>query len=148
MGIYQRTRAGFERVFNALRFPSNLQIIIFFVPDVFALLINIIRDNRVKLTTKLKTVLGMLYLIVPHDLIPDYIPGIGWIDDIIIFLVVMKFIFDAVSDEGTQILQEHWAGKRDTLAITRGFMLMVSDRLEKLALFAALSKVINDIRNK
>ena len=34
------------------------------------------------------TILGILYIISPIDLIPDFIPGLGWIDDIIVAIII------------------------------------------------------------
>lgn len=47
----------------------------------------LLNDERVPVTTKLIPVLIVLYLLSPIDIIPDFILGLGQIDDV--FIVVM-----------------------------------------------------------
>lgn len=39
-------------------------------------------DRSVPLTRKLLLLLGVLYIVVPFDITPDFIPVLGWLDDI------------------------------------------------------------------
>ena len=39
------------------------------------------------------TVLALLYAVFPRDLLPDFIPGWGWIDDLVILYLVWKFYY-------------------------------------------------------
>lgn len=45
--------------------------------------------TKQKLKLGITIVVGILYLIVPTDLLPDTMPLIGWIDDIIAILLVI-----------------------------------------------------------
>lgn len=42
------------------------------------------KDFRVDMTSKLLVIAGLLYFVVPTDMMPDFIPGIGYIDDALI----------------------------------------------------------------
>ncbi|MFZ5925500.1 MAG: YkvA family protein [Bacillota bacterium] len=39
-------------------------------------------DRSVPLTRKLLLLLGVLYIIIPFDITPDFLPVLGWLDDI------------------------------------------------------------------
>jgi len=43
---------------------------------------------------KLGTALIVLYVISPIDLIPDFIPGIGWIDDAVLLPLAIRFLLN------------------------------------------------------
>jgi uncharacterized membrane protein YkvA (DUF1232 family) len=45
---------------------------------------------RMSFLTKAAIVISVCYIIFPFDLIPDYIPFVGWIDDGIAFYLLMK----------------------------------------------------------
>jgi len=34
------------------------------------------------------TVLGVLYIVSPVDLLPDFIPGVGWLDDLLVLMFI------------------------------------------------------------
>jgi uncharacterized membrane protein YkvA (DUF1232 family) len=51
-----------------------------------------VRDGRVPLWRKLVGVAAVAYLIWPFDLIPDFIPIIGWLDDAGVLMAAAVFI--------------------------------------------------------
>ena len=55
----------------------------------------VLRDPRTPNAAKLTTVLGILYVISPVDLVSDFIPILGWVDDGLIayFLLQLAFKF-------------------------------------------------------
>lgn len=68
-------------------------------------LIAFLRDNEVKISKKLLFFLPVAYFLFPFDLIHDYIPVLGQLDDLTLFLLmlpVFKKILDAyeVKKEG------------------------------------------------
>jgi uncharacterized membrane protein YkvA (DUF1232 family) len=50
----------------------------------------ILRDIRTPASAKLATIAAMLYVISPIDFVPDFIPILGWIDDGVITLLLLK----------------------------------------------------------
>lgn len=54
-----------------------------------------LRDPRAPLSAKLTAVLAILYVVSPVDLVSDFIPVLGWLDDGLIayFLVQLAFRF-------------------------------------------------------
>ncbi|MCY6959336.1 YkvA family protein [Clostridium brassicae] len=85
---------------------------ILLIPDIVALLYRIMIDERVKTKTKVVIGAAITYLALPVDIIPDFIPVIGKIDDIgIVFLALDKIIDDIPEN----IILEHWQGKDDII---------------------------------
>ena len=63
------------------------------------------RDRRVPWTVKASVVFAAAYVASPVQLFPDWIPGIGYIDDILLFWIVINYVFAAVPQD---VLEEHW----------------------------------------
>ena len=55
----------------------------------------------------------LVYLILPIDLIPDFVPVIGYLDDAIIVAVALRF---AVKHAGVEALERNWPGTPSGLA--------------------------------
>ncbi len=82
------------------------------VPRVALLIPKLAADERVPLRTKLAlTGLG-LYIASPWDLIPDFIPVLGQLDDAAAVLLFVDGVLNEVDDD---ILVEHWTGDLQTL---------------------------------
>lgn len=50
----------------------------------------IVRDTRTPAAAKLATIAAVLYVISPMDLIPDLIPLLGWLDDGVMAVLLLK----------------------------------------------------------
>ena len=53
-----------------------------------------VKDKRVALWKKLLIALGVVYLLLPVDLIPPIIPVFGWMDDVILWLFIIYYLRD------------------------------------------------------
>jgi uncharacterized membrane protein YkvA (DUF1232 family) len=53
------------------------------------------------------------YLSVPIDLVPDFIPVIGQLDDVIVAALALRY---ALRAGGPDLLREHWPGPEESLA--------------------------------
>ena len=67
-------------------------------------------DERIPLRNRV--VLGGLltYLLTPIDIIPDFIPILGWLDDAFITLVILDYVFNSAD---TDIILEHYPWNKD-----------------------------------
>jgi len=69
-------------------------------------------DRRVPLRIR-TALLGLgIYLVSPFDILPDFIPGIGRLDDAIVLLLFVDGIFNRIDEK---ILLDHWTGRAETL---------------------------------
>ena len=82
------------------------------VPDCAVLFKRLISDARVPRRRKL--VLGLLaaYLAMPIDLVPDFIPVAGQLDDAILVALALRSL---VRGAGAELVSEHWPGPDESL---------------------------------
>lgn len=77
------------------------------VPDVIRLVKRLASDPTVPRATRW-WLIGLLgYLLMPIDLVPDFIPVLGYADDALIVAVVLRF---AIRHAGMDAIERHWPG--------------------------------------
>jgi len=82
------------------------------VPNLTRLFAGLMRDPRVPLRAKVVLGATALYLAMPIDLVPDFVPIAGSLDDAIVAAFALRFVVRASSPE---IVAEHWPGDPATL---------------------------------
>lgn len=88
------------------------------IPDCVVLVRRLARDPRVPRRSKLLLVFLVAYLALPFDLIPDFIPVLGQLDDALLVVLVLRFV---VRSAGPGVVRENWPGSDRALArITQG----------------------------
>jgi len=85
-----------------------------FLPDCVVLFRRLVGDGRVPRRHKLLLVATAGYLAVPIDLVPDFIPVAGQLDDAIIVALVLRALLRAVAPG---LVEEHWPGPPTSLAV-------------------------------
>lgn len=85
-----------------------------FLPDCVVLLARLAADPRVSRRSKLLLGLAAGYVALPLDLVPDFIPVAGQLDDAIVVALVLRATLRAV---GPGVVEEHWPGPARTLAV-------------------------------
>lgn len=83
------------------------------LPAYLRLLGGLITDRRVSALDKLLVAGAMAYIAMPVDLIPDFIPFIGEVDDVFILVMALQRL---VSNAGRNVLLAHWTGALEDLA--------------------------------
>jgi uncharacterized membrane protein YkvA (DUF1232 family) len=84
------------------------------IPDCVVLVKRLLQDPRVPRRHKLLLGLLVLYLISPIDLVPDFVPVAGQLDDAILVALALRAILRA---GGAELLGEHWPGPQRSLAL-------------------------------
>jgi uncharacterized membrane protein YkvA (DUF1232 family) len=77
------------------------------LPQYVRLLGGLVTDRRVSMVDKLLVVGAIGYIVMPIDLIPDFIPFFGEIDDVFILVLALQRL---VQNAGRAVLLDHWTG--------------------------------------
>lgn len=73
--------------------PQRLAALLYHLPNFFRLFWRLFSDRRVPVWPKLMLVLVSVYVVVPVDFLPDFLAGLGQIDDLlVIFIGLQAFI--------------------------------------------------------
>ena len=91
---------------------QNARAVAGFIPDCFVLFRRLLSDERVPSRSKLLLAALIGYLAMPFDLVPDFIPVAGQLDDAIIVAVVLRTLLRA---GGPDLLREQWPGPTASL---------------------------------
>lgn len=95
------------------------------LPDVLRLLRRLATDPTLPRGVRWRLVLLFAYLAMPFDLVPDFIPVIGYADDAILVTLVLRSVSKRA---GSQAIIKHWPGSTDGLnALSRLCGLSISN---------------------
>jgi uncharacterized membrane protein YkvA (DUF1232 family) len=93
---------------------SDARALATFIPDCVVLVTRLAHDPRVPRRRKLLLLVLIGYLASPIDLIPDFIPVAGQLDDaIIVALVLRSFVLRS----GEDLIRELWPGSEQSLSL-------------------------------
>ena len=84
------------------------------VPDILRLVRDLIGDGSVPRGVRLALVGLLIWLISPIDLIPEFIPVLGPLDDVIVAVVVLRYVRRRL---GADALRSRWRGSDDGWAV-------------------------------
>jgi uncharacterized membrane protein YkvA (DUF1232 family) len=83
------------------------------LPQYMRLLGGLLGDRRVSMVDKLLVAGALAYIVMPIDLIPDFIPFFGEIDDLFLLILALQRL---IENAGRVVLLDHWSGKASDLA--------------------------------
>lgn len=83
-----------------------------FLPNLLFLFRGLIGDARVPRRAKLALGFAAVWIASPIDLIPEFIPVAGPLDDAIVAALVLRYVLRSTE---RAVLQEHWRGDARTL---------------------------------
>lgn len=89
------------------------------LPGFGRLLYRLVRDPRVSRLDRLLFAAAFLYLLTPVDVVPDWLPVMGQLDDL---LVVGLALYRLLYRTPEEILLEHWDGEERALSVVRDLL--------------------------
>lgn len=84
------------------------------IPNLLVLFRGLARDPRVPRSTKLLLAVAIGWIVSPIDLIPEFVPVAGPLDDAIVAALVLRRV---VRLSGRDVVADHWRGDARTLEI-------------------------------
>jgi uncharacterized membrane protein YkvA (DUF1232 family) len=79
------------------------------LPDPAALLRGLLKDPRVPRGSKFLVGLAIIWVVSPIDLLPEFLPVVGPLDDVIVVALVLRHL---VKRSGPDVVRDHWRGDR------------------------------------
>ena len=99
--VMPRTGAKRTVMYYIKQFPAYLR-----------LLGGLLTDRRVNTLDKLLVAGAMAYIVMPIDVIPDFIPFLGEVDDLYLLLFALQRL---IANTGRNVLYAHWTGPVEDL---------------------------------
>jgi uncharacterized membrane protein YkvA (DUF1232 family) len=107
MAVVLLTWALFVAWLYAVGRRADARALAGFIPDCAVLVARLLRDPRVRRGDKLLLVALGGYLALPFDLVPDFVPVAGQLDDALVAALVLRRL---VRSAGPGVVREHWPG--------------------------------------
>jgi uncharacterized membrane protein YkvA (DUF1232 family) len=94
--------------------PADLRVkdILRLLPDTVVLLRRLAADPDLPRGVRVRLLLLLVYLALPVDLIPDFIPVLGYADDAIVVALALRSV---TRRAGSEALDKHWPGSTESL---------------------------------
>lgn len=83
------------------------------IPNFLRLLYGLITDARVNSVDKLVVAGAIAYILLPLDIIPDFVPFLGEVDDVFLLILALQRL---IANAGRSVLHDYWAGDPDELS--------------------------------
>jgi uncharacterized membrane protein YkvA (DUF1232 family) len=85
-----------------------------FIPDCAVLVSRLARDKRISRPRRAALFIALGYLALPIDLVPDFLPGIGQLDDAVVLGLALRLV---VRGGGSEMVHEAWPGPEASLVL-------------------------------
>jgi uncharacterized membrane protein YkvA (DUF1232 family) len=82
------------------------------IPNLVSLFRGLVRDPRVPLGSKVLLWFAVVWIASPIDLLPEFLPVVGPLDDAVVAALVLRHLVRAA---GEDVVREHWRGDPRTL---------------------------------
>lgn len=83
------------------------------IPNFLRLLYGLITDSRVNAVDKVVVAGAIAYILLPLDVVPDFVPFIGEVDDVFLLILALQRL---ISNAGRAVVQAYWAGDPSDLS--------------------------------
>ncbi len=112
---------------NTDEWVGRLSEYLIIFPDIVYLLIKLLFDKEVPVKTKSLIVGVLAYLLSPIDVIPDFIPVAGLVDDLLVAVIVLNKIINSEDPLVNRKISEFWPGESDIFEQVRKILHIVNE---------------------
>jgi uncharacterized membrane protein YkvA (DUF1232 family) len=116
---------------------AKMRELLLFVPNLLGLLLGLLKDARVSKADKAILAGIIMYVIVPLDVIPDFVPFIGQVDDGYLLAISILRLLNRAD---RRVVMDHWRGGADIKELV--------DSISRIAEFFLPPRVKNVLRGK
>lgn len=92
--------------------PGLLKDLVAFLPACVTLLRRLRKDPRVPRSVKIALLFAILWVLSPIDLLPEFLPVIGPLDDIVVVVLVLRYAARRIPRAA---IEDAWPGERRLL---------------------------------
>jgi uncharacterized membrane protein YkvA (DUF1232 family) len=92
--------------------PTRLRDVLRLLPDVVRLVRRLAADPTLPRGLRIRLALLVAYLVLPIDLVPDFIPVVGYADDAIVVALALRSVIRVA---GPDAIDRHWPGTPEGL---------------------------------
>lgn len=97
------------------------------LPDIVRLVAALARDPEVPRRVRWMLVALGAYLVLPIDLVPDFVPVLGYADDAVLTVLVLRLV---VSSAGRDALERNWSGDDASLRVVHRLVGLAEPRAD------------------
>lgn len=90
------------------------QEVLYFLPNLLKMVYRLLKDEAITHADRLLLLGAATYVLSPMDFLPDMIPALGQVDDLLLLALVLKRLMNSVSIEQ---LQSYWDGSEPLLKL-------------------------------
>ncbi|MCK9330898.1 MAG: DUF1232 domain-containing protein [Candidatus Cloacimonetes bacterium] len=141
--FYEKLRKKLSDKLPNTEDPTKLQLkdFLFFLPDFFILVTRLFLDKRIPSNKKVLVASLIGYSVMPIDLIPDFIPIIGYIDDLVIMILGLDMLLKDIDE---QILIDNWPGNQNVISLIRMIIEKIESNIQD-PLFNIIKRILRRI---
>lgn len=151
---YQRLRNRVRKHLKSRDLPSDklrgplvgLVEYIAVLPDLFHLAVRMLFDPVMPLQKKALIIGALTYVVSPIDVIPDFIPVFGQLDDLVVLTKAIKLLLDDSDPAVRAAAEQHWAGERGLLETVTEVVDVADELLTSFP--AGFKTVLDKVLNK
>ena len=114
---------------------SRMKNLLLFLPNMVILCARLMVDSRVPRTERALFAGALIYAIIPFDFIPDMIPFVGQIDDLLLISLTVLRLVDRTD---ASVVREHWRGGGDIIQLSESVAtiapLLIPRRISRVLL--------------
>ncbi len=116
--FYEKMRSTIDKWTNKRAGKAGYEIAqyLLLLPDLFILVSRLIVDKRVPAGKKVFLAGVITYLISPIDIIPDFIPFVGYTDDLFLAIFALDNLLNNVNEN---VIMENWSGKENIIELIK-----------------------------
>ncbi len=134
--FYEKLREKYSTKRGSKTELKNVSDYLFLLPDIFILVSRLALEKRLSVSNKLFMSAVAAYFVLPIDIIPDFIPIIGFLDDFMVAIFAFDRLFKEVE---SKIILDNWSGEEDMLEVTKKVVDMANKQIS--------GKILGKIKN-